>query len=875
MDNSKDLTTFIREDLYPSLFPKLDLVFPEMKFQKLGKKWISPNYLDGTPTKGQNYRKDKTFVSSNRINLIKEQGGQFLDLLTFFMNQNSVSNVFEAVKEICKIISIPPPPETEEQKEKARLAKERQEIIDLSYERQKKALFSPEGAEVLEYLTQKRGYSPELIRKMGLGYLSPKEGAFLEEKTKIGYYNSFADFTLSIPYYSKGRLQGFKLRKPKKGEKDKYRNTANLTGLMKTNPFGLAPWNVTNGTEKERTLIVVEGELDALHAIAAGGENIIATAGSDGVTAEMAIELKKSGYSTVILTLDTDETGQDYTEKNIANLESCGIKAYVAKLPEGKDTDEYLTIHKDNIEDFKQVLKGCFPAVYFLFWREAAKYNATPKTRIDFDKFTDKVIELSLKTNNEILRGRILDSLRVTFGISGEEAYKGFRERADRLKAEQERQKALTNSDTALKEANGLLSQGNSKAATEKAREALEQLKKAGGEDNLSFLLRDNTEELWKRYRNPSKTLDSGYIFWKNKKNDPEDFQKLTFPAGGISVIGAATGHGKSKMLQSLTLDALEAKWEKGIILYITYEENEEQVNEQFLNALANVQLTKRGGNAQLRIIDDYLRSGDPSVLDEGTPPKKNAPRYDSGEKSNREKFLEAEKRWIDIRKSDRIRILKPEDNYLETLMDILNYAKEHLPLRAVFIDYIQELYIEDFKKMRTDELKEIMVELDLFAQNTRLPIIAGAQLKRETASPADLFNNMMDSSGWIERKASEIVLIWSSQHEIRKEELKKIKDVIPEAEEAAPFMARQEGKLFLKVTKSRLIPVGSTAIVRINGRTGRVEANGNLPIEPEKKPEDMYSRNNLQRVEESREEPHKAEPLPFDPPSYDEELPF
>ena len=207
--------------------------------------------------------------------------------------------------------------------------------------------------------------------------------------------------------------------------------------------------------------------------------------------------------------------------------------------------------------------------------------------------------------------------------------------------------------------------------------------------------------------------------------------------------------------------------------------------------------------------------------------------------------------------------------------MDILNYAKEHLPLRAVFIDYIQELYIEDFKKMRTDELKEIMVELDLFAQNTRLPIIAGAQLKRETASPADLFNNMMDSSGWIERKASEIVLIWSSQHEIRKEELKKIKDVIPDADEATPFMARQEGKLFLKVTKSRLIPVGSTAIVRINGRTGRVEANGNLPIEPEKKPEDMYSRNNLQRVEESREEPHKAEPLPFDPPSYDEELPF
>ena len=78
-------------------------------------------------------------------------------------------------------------------------------------------------------------------------------------------------------------------------------------------------------------------------------------------------------------------------------------------------------------------------------------------------------------------------------------------------------------------------------------------------------------------------------------------------------------------MLQSLTLDALEAQWEKGIILYITYEENEEQVNEQFLNALANVELTKKGGNAQLRIIDDYLRSfpADPSILEQGKNPQR------------------------------------------------------------------------------------------------------------------------------------------------------------------------------------------------------------------------------------------------------------
>lgn len=876
-----ELSDFIKDKLYPALYPEIDKVFPKMEFKKVGKKWISSHYLNGSPTKGNNYRPDKTFIKESRINRAKEQGGDNIDLISLYMGFNGLnpddnSQVAEAAKAICKIINLEFPEKEGDWVE----AKRRQEVIEQSYERQVKALFSPEGETVLRYLTKERGYSLELIRKMGLGYMSQKEGNFLEESIKIGYFKNFEAFPLSIPYYSKGRLRGFKLRSIIPGQKDKYRNTGNLNGLIKQNPFFLAPWNVKGGTDAERTLIVVEGELDCLHAVAEGGENIIATAGSDGVTPEMATAIKEKGYTSVILTLDTDGAGQDMTEKNIITLAKEGITVYVAKLPEAKDTDEYLNKH--TIEDFKQVLFNCVEAVYFLFWREVDRYEKTSKSRIEFDKFVNTVIKLTLRVKSEILRGRILDALKAAYGVSGEEAYKGFRETADRLKAEAEKEKALKESDTALKAATALLSQGKEAAAKEKAGEALEAIKRAEGEDRLSFLLKDNTEELWERYKTPSKTLDTGYIFWKDKQKDPGDFQRLTFPAGGISVIGAATGHGKSKMLQSLTLDALEAKWEKGLILYITYEENEEQVNEQFLNALANVELTKRGGNAQLRIIDDYLRSfpSDPSILEAGKATPKNAPTLNSGtdRKSNKEKFLEAEKKWKQLRQSERIRILKPEDNFLETLLDILNYAKEHLPLRAVFIDYIQELYIEDFKKMRTDELKEIMVELELFAQKTKLPIIAGAQLKRETASPADLFNNMMDSSGWIERKASEIVLIWSSQHAIKGEEIKKIKDVIPDAEEATPFLSHHEGKLFLKVTKSRLIPINSTAIVKINGRTGRVEANGNLPEEPTKEPIEMfpYSEEALpQTAGNSTGEPQQTDILPFDPPSTEIELPF
>ena len=117
----------------------------------------------------------------------------------------------------------------------------------------------------------------------------------------------------------------------------------------------------------------------------------------------------------------------------------------------------------------------------------------------------------------------------------------------------------------------------------------------------------------------------------------------------------------------------------------------------------------------------------------------------------------------------------------------------------------------------------------------------------------------------------------------IKNEEIKKGKDLIPDAGEAAHFIAHQEGKLFLKVTKSRLISTNSTAIVRINGKTGRVEANGNLPEAPSVEPERLEFKEEaspLQTVgsglpEIVIEEPQRDEFLPFGEMLSDEDLPF
>ena len=878
-----EITDYIREKLYPALYRNLDKVFPEMEFKKRSTRWISSHYLNGEKTKGQHYQADKTWVGEKVIaNLCENGSGARIDLLTFYMEQNGVTNIFEAVKDIAKIVNIPLPPESEESKAKAKAEKEKAEILFLSYERQKKALFSPEGAEVLRYLKEDRGYPEDLIRKMGLGYLSEKEGNFLEQRLQIGYSSYLKNFPLSIPYFSKGSLLGFKLRcisKEVKEKYGKYRNPTAFDGIMNYNPFNLPPFRVNLGTKKERTVIVVEGELDALHAREKGIENVIAASGGNGISKEKANVIAEWGYNSVILTLDTDKAGQKQTVDSIEILLNKGLKVYVVTLPDGKDTDEFLKTHTP--EEYKAVIADCTQAVYYLFKKEVDKFNSTARTPIDFDKFQDNVIELSLRTKDEVLRGRILDSLKDAFGVSGEEAYKGYRAKADRLKAEKEKAEALQKSDEALKEATRLLSIGNKDKAKEKTKEALDKLKTAEGEDKYSFLLKDNTDELWERYKNPPKTFDTGFILsiaLKTKKDDKERVNvpyRLSFPAGAISVIGAFTNHGKSKILQSIALDGLKADWEEGIMLYFTYEENEENVNIQFLNAYTDIELTKKAKNipnaGNFRTIKDYLYNGDTTFFKKEKEGSGLTPL---------EIFRKAEEEWKNIRKEGRIRIIKPESNTLEELIDILKYAKEHLPIRAVFLDYIQELYLDDTKRIgsRPDELKKIMVDLDLFAQEANIPIIAAAQLGRAVGGPGGLCNQIISDSGWIERKASEIVLIWSSNGEKDKEsgDLKRLQEIVG-FQYAEIFQKEEEGYLFLKLTKSRTIPKGAKAVVEIHGNSGRVQRNGDLPKPPEARQMEMGFSDTEIKIDPEAQRPYRRgreeDPENENPNKYREEL--
>lgn len=831
------ITDFINEKVYPAMWDEIGSLFPEMGFKLTAGKWRSPKKIDGTDPKTPN--RSKTIISPNYPSRALESGEGSIDLITLYMNLNN-KPFWEALEAICKKLNLEIPTSRDEGKWKE--YRDIREQRALSYDRQKRALFAPEGAAVLKYLKEVRGYSEELIKEMGLGYISPEEAKTLEEKGKVGMTCRAEDFPLSMPYFANGNVEGFnfryiseeQIRKSYPDGTGKYRKTRSLNGIENKHPFGLLSNTLNKGTNRKAGIVVVEGELDALHAIAVGMENVIATSGGK-LTPETIATIRKKGYKEITLILDTDGKGQQFTRESIENIHQAGLNSYVATLPDAKDVDEYLGKH--SAEDLKGLIDKADHGSLYLFWKEAEAFFKTEQTQKDQDRFLESVIGIASKEIDPLKSSQILqylkDKVLDQMGVNLEEIKKGIELKVAQQRREEENKRLTAATEAELKKASALLTEGKPAEAAAKVRKAEDILQNVEDREKYAKLLQDNTDELYESYKVAPKSLSTNIqLYTRDRTAYP-----LIFPSGAISIIGAITGHGKSKLLQSIALDAIEQP-EKGMILYLTYEESEGNVNIQFLNAYANIEVTKKnfsGNRGNLQTIREHLSNGlykffkkDRKVDERGRV------LYDYTQIIPT--FQKKEEEWKEIRKAGKIRLIKPEDNTLGLLKGIIGYAIENpplgLPIRAVFVDYVQELYLEEKDKTygRTDELKKIMVDIDILAQEANIPIIMGAQLNRDTKSIKHLFNQIISDSGWIERKASEILLIWSSKEkgteEVTEKDLQELGAVRMTDKGLKTIELGKDGELFLKLTKSRNIPTNTTTVLEINGNTGRVKGN-------------------------------------------------
>lgn len=290
-------------------------------------------------------------------------------------------------------------------------------------------LFTEQGRQGLEYL-KSRGYSKSTITRFGMGYAPNDWRALLthmrnlgysyeelyeanlanksEKSGKINYYDSFRNRVMVPIIDVRGNVVAFGGR-VLDDSKPKYINTSDTLVYKKSlGVFGLN--FAKNSTEK--TLILVEGYMDAISLHQAGFTNAIACLGT-ALTGEMAHLLARYADE-IILAYDADEAGQKATERAIGILNSIGMKLRVIRLTGGKDPDEILK--KYGPERFRSLIDGAANDIEFELLKAKNDYDLT--TSDGKMKYLEVAAGILAKTRNvltqDIYASRLSEELNVT-----------------------------------------------------------------------------------------------------------------------------------------------------------------------------------------------------------------------------------------------------------------------------------------------------------------------------------------------------------------------------------------------------------------------------------------------------------------------------
>ncbi len=289
-------------------------------------------------------------------------------------------------------------------------------------------LFSEEGKEGLDYF-KSRGMKKSTITRFGLGFAPNKWDSLLKHMREKGYsweelyeanlanksekdgrvrfYDAFRNRVMVPIIDVRGNVVAFGGR-VLDDSKPKYINSSDTLVYKKS--LGVFGLNFAKNSG-EKTLILVEGYMDAISLHQAGFTNVIACLGT-AFTGEMAHLLSRYADE-ILLCYDNDEAGQKATSRALGVLGSIGMKVRVVHLSGGKDPDEIL--RKYGPERVRSLIDGAANDIEFELLR----------TRKDLDlessdgkmKYLDAAAEILAKTRNHIAQDIYSSRLSEELGV--------------------------------------------------------------------------------------------------------------------------------------------------------------------------------------------------------------------------------------------------------------------------------------------------------------------------------------------------------------------------------------------------------------------------------------------------------------------------
>ncbi|PRY13737.1 Toprim domain-containing protein [Pontibacter ummariensis] len=804
-----DVTSWINDELYPSLYDHVSLAFPEHRFEQYRYGWRSQAYLFGEPHRD---RKDKTVISKKVPGRIMEHGGDSLTLVDYVIKRDN-STLVEALRKLASVAGIEMPGGNEYDEDAFKKYRQRAAVLEDANSYFAFCLVnSPAAVRYREYL-DKRGYTADEVKQMELGYipslqklynhlqgdkkhqLSDIEDAFgvmqasIRPETRIGTTHQ-----LTLPYRSGGSIKGFKFRALDEQVKPKYLNNP---GLDKLGGF----FNISS-LKGDKDLVVVEGELDSLHATVKTIDNVVATGGSS-INPEQVQDAKRKGARAITLCFDYEEDAkkQDEIARKIMRAldvldQEEALKVYVATLPDlgnGK-TDPDRLLKEAGVEALREVIRSASPSYEYRLQSIMAKYGAVEEEKgtleaKDIDNLLDEVVAAAVKIKRPVERD-IYIRLFIThggishYGITTE----SMAATVDRLQYKEDRAKQEQEFKKLLEDVKGLQGKGDVNKALDLLSRRSTEIKAKGREVEFSSLLLPVKEaDITQRQRSKPDSLATGYSI------GGED---LLLPSGAISIFAAPTSHGKTTVLVNVALNVVEAYPNKEFHIF-SYEEDADSI---LINAL-NTYIGRPVADNNRKRIKDFYTSGDERYFTPG----------------NASLFHSARQRFFNELVTPRRLNVHYSGYDSDTLLQAITYLHKTTNIGGVFIDYMQLLRKGTGFKFpsRQEELKQICLDLKDLSVETGLPIILGAQFNREVTSQLKIHPTKISEAGDIERVANLIVGFWNNN----------FKPIATDAElrEINSKGCDSRDTIYTTVLKNRGGEVGTEDLWSFHGNSGKI----------------------------------------------------
>jgi DNA primase catalytic core len=791
---SKEITDWIKNELYPTLYQSIDAALPEHSFKRYSGGWRSKTYLDGSPHKD---RADKTVVTKKAPGWILENGGEVISLVDYVMRRDRVEFI-QAVKTLADVVGLQLPkgdftPDSYQRyKDQATLLEACNSYFIYSLE-------NATGADEVKAYLSSRGYSEEDIRAMELGYIPDQDKLFKHLLSK-GYSQSLIDevvklhkgigstHRLTLPYRSGGSIKGFVIRTVVNAE-PKYLLS---TELKRGEGF----FNISS-LKGDKDLIIVEGYLDALISQAKGVENVVALGGAK-ISSDQVKDALRRGAKSFTICLDNDEAGKKGIDQAIEVILGEGVnRVYIVTLPDlgGGKTDPDSLIRESGVEAFKEAIRGALPHYEYRLQETIKRYGEIEEERGLQPKDIDSLLDEVVKTASQI--GDATDRDRYKKLFTSLEAIKELGISEESLSIAVDKLTATRDKEIQAKEFKKLLSEAtqlHDKGETDKALDLLDsKVKEVKLRDKLtefsSLTIPIKEEELRDRMTTKPESLNSGYTI---------DGEPLLLPSGAISVFAAPTSHGKTSFLINIALNIAKAS-EDAETYFFSYEEDGDSILINTLNTYLDTQLSHNNR----KTLKTYYSTGSTEYI----------------KRESREDFEAGKDKFFrELIDTNRLSIRYTSYNS-DALIEAIRYLHKHAKPRAIIIDYIQLLNLPEGKYKtysRQEEMKEICIALKDIAVETGLPIILGAQFNREVVNPLRLHATKIGEAGDIERIANLIVGFWNGNFApiATEGELKEISNKGADTKET----------IYTTILKNRAGRVGLEEVLSFDGNTGQIK---------------------------------------------------